>query len=122
MITPEHFIAYLKGQTSITSEVGTMSARGHSGVPIVPDMEDWLAGQMPRRAIVVSGAGGPSILGKNNPLGQLVFDVRCYGNGQGHGDDWKLSQLVYDHFASVKRVRMGTGMESNGLPSSTRTR
>ena len=55
MISPEHLIKHLQANATIAAAVGTVTVRGYPGVPVLAEIKaDNIAGQMPRRAVVIT--------------------------------------------------------------------
>ena len=99
MISPEHLIAYLKGNAAIAAAVGMMTSGGHTGIPIIPELPTPVAEFLPRRAIVVTGGGGPEIPGTTHNLTGGTNDVICYGKTL--ADAWALNGIVYNHLEKI---------------------
>ena len=93
MISPEHLIKHLQANAIIAAAVGTATVKGLTGVPVLAEIKtDNIAGQMPRRAVVITTSGGIEIVGPND-LARARMDVRCYGAHM--ADAWLLNDAVY---------------------------
>ena len=99
MISPEHLIAYLKGNAAIAAAVGTITLGGHTGTAILDELIAGAAGQLPRPLIVVSGGGGPEIEGTTHNLTGGTNDVVCYEYTMARA--WRLNQVVYNHLEKI---------------------
>ena len=60
---------------------------------------------MPRRAIVVTGSGGPEIPGTTHNLTGGTNDVICYGATL--ADAWALNGIVYNHLEKIGSLNAG---------------
>ena len=92
MISPQHLIAYCQSNATIAAAVGSVVLGGRTGVPVLAEIKtDNIAGQMPRRAVVITASGGPEIVGPND-LARSRMDVLCYGKDV--ADCWALAYTV----------------------------
>ena len=107
MISPEHLIRWLRDDDDVADAVGTVTLRGHTATPIISELPSVLAEVMPRRAIVVTSAGGPEVPGSHHDIVTGRQDVRCYGRTV--ADAWALHNVVY------KALRYGGRRDLEGI-------
>ena len=105
MISPEHLIAYLKGNAAIAAAVGTVRIGQYVGLPILEELTAPVAAMLPRRAIVVTGSGGPEIIGTTHNLTGGTNDVICYGATL--ADAWALNGIVYNRLEHIGSLNAG---------------
>jgi len=87
-----------------------------TGVPAfgheLPDDQDDL---MPRKCVVVSGAGGPGA-GGFLPLGRQRLDIRSYGAT--HADAMDVAVAAHDYLKGLRRTTAGVVVLHGFEPSS----
>ena len=108
MINPGYLINYLKATPVIADAVnerGALTVGGQTGTPIFNELIASLAAEMPRRAIVVTGSGGPEIIGTTHNLTGGTNDVICYGKTL--ADAWALNGIVYNHLQHIGSLNAG---------------
>ena len=115
MIDPRYLIDYLRTEDVVADAVGDFTAGTATYIPIVGEIRDPLWKNMPRRAIVVTSAGGPEPPGRNNDLAFGRQDVFCYGKDI--GDAWALHGIVYEHLRYGGQRTMGGKVVVNIRPT-----